>query len=249
MSALHMVRLRIQAERLLRAGLGRGREPDPGYLVHQALTGLFGELAPHPFALTSLELARDRAIEVLGYTAADAPTLAEHATRFADPALYAACDWTALAARPMPATWPVGLTLGFELRACPVVRCSPTVAHPERKAREIDAFLARCAEAGPDAAVSREAVYRAWLEAQLTRLGAARLRSVRLTGFQRARLFRQTQGQERQGRRIERPDAVFSGELEITDAGLFPELLRRGVGRHRAFGFGMLLLRPASAPC
>ena len=37
------------------------------------------------------------------------------------------------------------------------------------------------------------------------------------------------------------------GILTITDAAAFSNLLARGVGRHRAYGYGMLLLRPARA--
>jgi CRISPR system Cascade subunit CasE len=41
------------------------------------------------------------------------------------------------------------------------------------------------------------------------------------------------------------PDATFEGRLQIGDPQAFAELVARGVGRYRAFGFGMLLLRPA----
>jgi CRISPR system Cascade subunit CasE len=41
------------------------------------------------------------------------------------------------------------------------------------------------------------------------------------------------------------PDAVFKGEIQVTDGEAFARLVTRGVGRHRAFGFGMLLLKPA----
>lgn len=44
----------------------------------------------------------------------------------------------------------------------------------------------------------------------------------------------------------EGPDAVLRGELVITDAAKFTELLASGIGRHKAYGYGMLLLRPAS---
>ena len=40
------------------------------------------------------------------------------------------------------------------------------------------------------------------------------------------------------------PDATLQGTLAVVDSGAFQALLARGVGRHRAFGFGMLLLRP-----
>jgi CRISPR system Cascade subunit CasE len=40
---------------------------------------------------------------------------------------------------------------------------------------------------------------------------------------------------------------VFSGLLQVEDAAAFTALLARGIGRHRAFGFGMLLLKPATS--
>jgi CRISPR system Cascade subunit CasE len=52
-------------------------------------------------------------------------------------------------------------------------------------------------------------------------------------------------GPTRPARILERPDAVFEGRLAVADPDAFRARLARGVGRHRAFGFGMLLLRPA----
>ena len=51
----------------------------------------------------------------------------------------------------------------------------------------------------------------------------------------------------RPAQRVTGPDALFSGELTVHDPEGFAALIARGVGRHRAFGFGMLLLRPPSA--
>jgi CRISPR system Cascade subunit CasE len=42
----------------------------------------------------------------------------------------------------------------------------------------------------------------------------------------------------------EGPDAVLRGRLQIEDGNGFARLVARGIGRHRAFGFGMLLLMP-----
>ena len=39
----------------------------------------------------------------------------------------------------------------------------------------------------------------------------------------------------------------MQGILTVTDSAAFAALLARGVGRHRAYGYGMLLLRPARA--
>ena len=43
---------------------------------------------------------------------------------------------------------------------------------------------------------------------------------------------------------MERPEVYLDGTLEITDSEAFNAMIARGLGRHRAFGFGMLLLRP-----
>ena len=40
----------------------------------------------------------------------------------------------------------------------------------------------------------------------------------------------------------------MSGALTITDGEKFAQLLARGIGRHRAYGYGMLLLRPPGKP-
>jgi len=48
----------------------------------------------------------------------------------------------------------------------------------------------------------------------------------------------------RQSRLVGGPDVVLAGQLRVTDPQAFAQLLAKGVGRHRAFGFGLLLLRP-----
>jgi CRISPR system Cascade subunit CasE len=42
----------------------------------------------------------------------------------------------------------------------------------------------------------------------------------------------------------EGPDATIHGELTVTNSEAFGRLLATGVGRHSAYGYGMLLLRP-----
>ena len=45
-------------------------------------------------------------------------------------------------------------------------------------------------------------------------------------------------------RHSEGPDAVMRGNITVTDSDAFTRLLSHGIGRHRAYGYGMLLLRP-----
>ena len=91
---------------------------------------------------------------------------------------------------------------------------------------------------------SREEVYRDWLAERLKRFGGARLEleSATLVSFQRTRAVRRLRGAHSEG-----PDALMRGTLEVTDGNAFGELLAGGVGRHRAYGYGMLLLRPAGS--
>ena len=87
---------------------------------------------------------------------------------------------------------------------------------------------------------SREQVYSEWLVKQLDTRGGARLESAMLQSFQRTRVIR-----KRHSRYSEGPDALMRGNLVITNGDAFAKLLAQGVGRHRAYGYGMLLLRPA----
>ena len=88
----------------------------------------------------------------------------------------------------------------------------------------------------------REEVYADWLSNQFDRRGGAQLdrERTRLVSFQRTRAVR-----KRHARHSEGPDAVMRGVLTITDPDVFSNLLAHGIGRHRAYGYGMLLLRPA----
>lgn len=116
---------------------------------------------------------------------------------------------------------------------------------------------ARHDTAGIDlAGVTREAVYTDWLAQRLD--GAATIEHALLRDFRRTRTRRSTHAGQGAGgggggnagtaaprtRPVEGPDAVMTGTLAVTDAAAFADLLVRGVGRHAAFGFGMLLLAP-----
>ena len=146
--------------------------------------------------------------------------------------------------RPFPTQWPQGQVLGFEVRLRPTVRA----AKGER-----DVFL-QAVEQARGAPLQREMVYLQWLREHLApREGATcevwqgavdLLDDVHLAGYQRR--TQATDGEARRGHVIDGPDALLKGHLRVRDSQAFAHLLARGVGRHRAFGFGMLLLsRPS----
>ena len=225
----------------LRRWMGERRLPDPDHAMHCLLTECFGELAPRPFRAI---LPRDGSDGVLyGYGRSDADTLREAVAICADPLQSRVLPGEKLDSKPMPTLWQVGRQVGFELRLRPVVRRSRNSS--VRPGKECDAYLWEALK-HPKGGMrrSREQVYTEWLSKQLDRRGGARLEQehTRLVSFQRTRAFRRARPAFG---RTEGPDAVIRGVLTITDAETFTDLLVRGVGRHKAYGYGMLLLRPA----
>jgi CRISPR system Cascade subunit CasE len=253
---LHLVQLFPNGAALARFGHARGLpDGDSGYLLHRALRDAFGAVAPQPFRLLD---APDQPTKVLGYGSADAPALRE-AMALAEPDLDRVFPPERIDSKPLPERLDPSTTLAFEARLCPLVR-TKSPADPGRL-RELDAFLHQ-ALASPSAALDRETVYAEWLRDKLAN-GGAELRTARMTAFALAPLVRRahasrtgrTDACEGPPRRLlapgrksvsRRPDVTFRGTLRVADPDRFHELLARGVGRHRAFGFGMLLLRRAA---
>jgi CRISPR system Cascade subunit CasE len=229
-----------------------GRDGELGYAMHAALTATFGELTPRPFRLYERRPRRrgepgadDPAL--YAYSRQPAATLLERARAFADPVLWDPLGLDRLAGKPMPTAYSAGARLGFEVRVRPVRR-----RERQNGTNERDVFLIACDRVDAATPVDRAEVYSAWLDEQFAEGGARLVRvpseagsrsCCRLNAFRRARVARRDAS--RRLRWVEGPDAIMAGVLEVTDPDAFARLLARGIGRHRAFGFGMLLLRPA----
>lgn len=251
-----------QPRRIVRPG------HDDGYGWHALLAAAFGDLAPKPFRLIEQP---GRPIQLLAYTLRDLSALTDQARISATPLVYRALAIDALDQKPMPAAFHVGQRFGFEVRVRPSVRQDyrdpKTGAVDRRRSRERDAFLAAVdAEPlprGERPEIIREEVYRHWLANRLNVAATLEPGSFRLTQLSRAMLLRPRQAnrdvdpaQRRdlvrvgllksrvKGEQGGSPDATLQGTLTVTDPEAFAALLARGIGRHRAFGFGMLLLRP-----
>ncbi|WP_208426278.1 MULTISPECIES: type I-E CRISPR-associated protein Cas6/Cse3/CasE [Salinibacter] len=257
-SEFYMVQLGLDAKGLTTLGkmlhLPLDRT-DTGYLVHCALGELFGDDAPQPFSIDH-DAQNGRQVRVLGYTAADADTLQSHAQLDASPTVYEIGDWDGLAAKPMPQTFPDGMALQFELRACPVVRKASAgegVNHNGDKrtwteGQELDAYLAEAWTRPADDDVSREEVYREWLRRQFEIRGGAEPQSIGMDRFSIERMTRRVPKNgtgERKADTLKRPDVTLTGTLRVTDGDAFVDLLRSGLGRHKSFGYGMLKVRRA----
>ncbi len=223
---------------------------DMGYALHGLLLAAFGDAAPQPFAY------EDETQALLAYTAMTPDDMARRVA-LADPEAVEALGLCATAGdagyrmRQFPTHWPAGHVLRFQVRVRPIVREGKT-------GRERDAFLV-AADRADGAPLDRQTIYVQWLKEQLgvretgpreAWQGAVEIVDANLERFRLLDVLRQTQRttpeDARKRRAVGGPDAVIQGHLRVTDPASFTHLLTRGIGRHRAFGFGMLMLRPAA---
>ncbi|WP_082806067.1 type I-E CRISPR-associated protein Cas6/Cse3/CasE [Marichromatium gracile] len=207
---------------------------DLGYAIHAVLRAAFGDLAPKPFRYLGAKQG------LLGYTDQPLSALRESAA-LAPPDIAQALGLETLAARPFPEVWRQDQALGFEVRVRPVLRA--------KDGRERDVFLHAVESAASSTRdANREAIYADWLGKRFTEHSAARLALVAVESFRLSRVIRRSAA-DASGRRgvrtIMGPDVVLKGRLQVENSDTFTQILRRGIGRHRAFGFGMVLLKPA----
>ena len=212
---------------------------DGGYAWHALLAASFGKvLAPKPFHLLS---RRNRPVQLLAYSGNAPATLLAHAQSFADPQAFASLrldNPAGIAAKLMP-DFTQGRRLGYSLRVRPTVRSDRD--GDRTRIRERDAYLAALDAADVDAPPDRASVYLTWANARLEQ-GGAKVLSARIDGHERVETLRRDSA--RNLKSVQGHTASISGVIEVTDPERFQNLLARGVGRHRAFGYGMLLLSP-----
>jgi len=244
---LHLIRLPMRMSNLARWAATRGWVQrhgfDEGRALHHLLAETFGIAALQPFRL--MVPPRSDNGNLYAYTSVPAANLRDTAQTIALPEHLGVLDLEQMQEKPMPVDWVSGQQLGFDLITRPVRRLKAPLG-AFAKGAEIDVFLAHVLHNHPDTPperqeTSREAVYVDWLSERFD--GAARLQPdrSRLAQFCRRRVARG-------GVASEGPEATFYGTLEITDPLRFADLLVRGVGRHRAYGYGMLLLRAPNRP-
>ena len=259
---LYMIRAELDVNAFHRWAGGQGliarNTFDPGYALHHLLVQSFGcDLAPKPFRvmIPRPERGRQRRGALYGYARCEAAALRAAAATYACPLQSNVLPAARIESKPMPVAWQAGQRLGFEVLVRPVARPKDrrlnTRGGIRRSGAETDVWQWE-AEQHPRGEMqrSRQAVYTDWLAAQLERRGGAALEpgteqepGTRLQSFQRVWAVR-----KRRAHATEGPHAVLQGTLTVTDPDAFTCLVAHGIGRHRAYGYGMILLRPPRRP-
>lgn len=239
---LFMVQMQFDARKIMiqasESGLFKANV-DEGYYIHQQILEMFGKNVFSTFCIIGQKAGW---INVLAYSSQSAKDLQELAKEHSSPLRYASCNWEMFSSKPMPQYWPTGKKYHFEVKTCPVVRIGKS-SGKFKKGAEVDVFL-NALNSEDSLKQSREQVYKKWGLEQFARSTAAKVESIRLEGFKRTKFLRRSQGGNRIAKIIERPEAYLKGEILIQDGEKFNDLMAKGIGRHRSFGFGMLLLKP-----
>lgn len=241
--SLHLVELplSLRALHLWAGGRKIDAGSDEGLALHHLLGEVFGPAALQPFRLMVAPRAQHGTL--YAYSTLPAEALRPRATASITPAHADVIALDRLRSLPRPETsWTPGQRLGFDLRIRPVIRLASALEGQDasgatvgfRKGAEIDAFLAAALRGRGG---TRESVYLDWLAERLGPAATLEPATTRLARFQRSNI-------RRNGRKLEGPDAVIHGTLVIADPAAFVTLLAAGIGRHRSYGYGMLLLRP-----
>lgn len=264
MSVLHLASIPIDLREFRRIAALRTHARDEGRASHHLLSEAFGKGVLQPFRL--MHAPKGNGATLYAYTETPEEVLREH-LELAAPELLNALGAAHLALREMPKVWREGRRLAFDVRVRPVRRLlkplegwsreenrrhlkGEDLRGPMKKGSEVDAFLIarlrQFPEGLPEDAqtgeFSRESVYLDWLAERFEGAAVLDRQATRMTRFARDRVQRRAgNGKEAIS---EGPDATFHGELTVKDGQAFQKLLISGVGRHTAFGFGMLLLRP-----
>jgi len=248
----HMIQMWLDSRRLMQLGKMLHlplKRVGNNYLVHCALSELFQDQAPKPFAVEDnhrqITDYNGQAIRILCYSEFDWKTLQNLAKGFASPTVYEIVDWEQMASKPMPDEFPDGIELGFELRACPVIR-KASDGPKWRKGQELDVFLSKVWEIDDESVeVDRENTYKEWLIRYFEIQDGVNLTSVQVKRFSIERMSRRNHTPKRKVTIIQRPDVTFTGKINVQNGEEFKELLYRGIGRHKSFGFGMMKIRRA----
>jgi len=227
---------------------------DEGFALHILLSEMFGPSALKPFRMFSGQ--RRMMGSLYAYADYDHEKAISVAEISALPDPIEVLNPRNLRSKPLRTEFANGQQLGFDVRVRPVRRLQHDVEDSQsgrllRKGAEIDAHRSellsydsegwkRTEENRRSEPPSRESSYFKWLTERLAGSAEICSNTFRIASFSRTRIARG------RGRTSEGPDAVLNGNLIVLDPTKFAKCLRDGIGRHKSYGYGMLLLRPPS---
>ena len=224
---------------------------DKDQAVHRILLETFGPLTPRPHRLI-LPKFKSKHPTIYGYTQADAPQLRAKAQACANPLQSTIIPANTILTKPMPTNWHTGEKFAFDMRIRPIVRFSSprhspseapgaSIPQPPAPHGEADVYIQDVISRRNNNLTARDmtTVYAEWLAALFDRQGGASLDRNSVT----LQSFRKTPKSHKNPTSSQGPDAVLYGNLTVGNPVAFANLIANGAGRHKAYGYGMVIIR------
>ena len=232
MTTLYLMQAKLDPVKLARWSAEQNLS-DLDRALHCLIYGSFGaEKAPKPFLIQTERTDSLGRGSVLAYTALEATELRALAQKHQTLAMESVMPPETFKTAATPARWKPRTKLRFSVRVRPTQRGK----WPEKGRRaERDIYLEGAEE------IPRGELYCQWVAGMMEKQGGAYPVAETLAMTQFA--IRKVRRQKTSGYSLG-PDATVSGALEVKDPERFRELLAIGIGRHRAYGYGMILLQP-----
>ena len=237
-NSAHMIRLSLDMKSFKRYAADRGLITkkgvmDEGLVLHHVLSETFGKSEVQPFRLMVARHAKRGS--VYGYCLKNHKQLLKIAKDIALPEHFNMLSVENIESKLMPCDWKSGRRLGFDIMVRPIRRNDKNGKNSER-----DAFIVKLEQSDDDTRKpTREEVYKEWLTEKFQQDQGAHIESVHLAKFMRVRVVNANNMRGPEG-----PQATLHGTLKVLNCGAFNNLLIRGIGRRKAYGYGMILLRP-----
>ena len=259
MTQLHMISMTVDLAAFRATMARQGISGDEGLALHHFLSETLGRGIVQPFRLMPGRKNAPTA-SLYGYGAQGKDELKATADICALPEMKKILNPGTLESKVMPTMFKIGKRLGFDVRVRPVRRLTSSLmaeSHEVRRDKtkgksvkplaagsEVDAFhLERMrSNPEPDGTITaelptREQVYQTWLTHRFGDAVELDPKTCRMARYERRTVLRG--GKKRIG-----PDVTIHGEFLVKDPQRLADLIAKGIGRHTAYGYGMLLLRP-----
>jgi CRISPR system Cascade subunit CasE len=204
--------------------------PDIRRVLHHLVDECFGQSVLKPFRMYTTS----GTAALYGYCSTPCSDLIETSQIIACPDTLAVLDVSKIREKKMPSEWQSGKRIGFDVCTIPVRRAAGSNKEIDTYIRDVNKWK----DSKDSAAPSREESYLTWLD---ERFGGAADIVREVTNF-RAKSV----ATKRKGEVIRRTEATFQGDLIIKDPQLFAEKIAGGIGRHKSYGYGMIILRGAN---
>jgi CRISPR system Cascade subunit CasE len=221
-----MLQIEADLEKLVKWSNVRKLGSDIGYACHAAMCDAYSTMRLKPFNYEQ----KGRMLKIIGYGRSSSEEMKATALETAEPDVFNI--FQTVQSKEMPTEWIVGKKYHFALRATPTRQ-----GHVESRRIERDAFLFEHGNR------DRFTVYQNWLREKLD--NTTYIDSCEVEAFTLVDATRRTPNNNgiKMPKTIVLPDVSFSGVLTVMDSDRFSNLIKGGIGRHKAFGFGALMLR------